>query len=165
LEPVLTEVASGPSAPASAPAAAAHSGRRRFLRYLMGFSVFSTLAMIVTPVLAFLVPPETSSNQAGGRVLAGTTTDIPVGTGKVVAMGSAPVIVTNTAQGVHAFSAVCTHLGCIVAFDTTLGQIACPCHGGTFNPDTGAVTGGPPPAPLKTVTVSVEKDQIFLVNS
>jgi Rieske Fe-S protein len=142
----------------------AQTGRRRFLRYLLGLSVFSTLAMVATPVLAFLVPPPSSSNQAGGRVPAGTTADIPVGTGKVVAMGSTPVIVTNTAQGIHAFSAVCTHLGCIVAFDTTLGQIACPCHGGTFNPDTGAVTAGPPPAPLPPVTVVVEKDQIFLVN-
>ena len=87
------------------------------------------------------------------------------GGGKVVAMGSTPVIVTNTAQGFHAFSAVCTHLGCIVAFDSTLGQIGCPCHGGVFNASTGAVVSGPPPAPLKPVTVVVEKDQIFLVNS
>ena len=138
-------------------------GRRRFLRLVLGFSAVSTLAMIVTPIVAFLVPPRTESGATGGRVLAVTTADIPVGQGKVVAMGSAPVIVTNTAQGVKAFSAVCTHLGCIVAFDTTVGQIVCPCHGGQFNPSTCAVTAGPPPAPLKPVSVAVEKDQIFLV--
>jgi cytochrome b6-f complex iron-sulfur subunit len=150
---------------AGVPPVGARSGRRAFLRYLLGFSVFSTLAMVTTPVLGFLVPPKASSNQAGGRVLAGTPSDIPVGSGKVVAMGSTPVIVTNTAQGFHAFSAVCTHLGCIVAFDSTLGQIGCPCHGGVFNASTGAVVSGPPPAPLKPVTVVVEKDQLFLVNS
>ncbi len=139
-------------------------GRRRFLRTILGFSAVSTVAMVVTPIVAFLIPPKTESGATGGRVLAGTTEDIPVGQGKVVAMGSAPVIVTNTASaGVKAFSAVCTHLGCIVAFDSTLGQIACPCHGGQFNPATGAVTAGPPPAPLKLVQVSVEKDQIYLV--
>lgn len=145
-------------------AQAARTGRRAFLRYLLGFSVFSTLAMVTTPVLGFLVPPKTSTSEAGGRVLAGTTADIPAGTGKVVAMGSTPVIVTNTAQGFHAFSAVCTHLGCIVAFDSTLGEIGCPCHGGVFNASTGAVVSGPPPAPLKPVSVVVEKDQVYLVN-
>ncbi len=143
----------------------AQSGRRRFLRTVLGFSAFSTLAMVTAPVLAFLVPPKSESSAAGGRVLAGTTADIPPGSGKVVAMGSTPVIVTNSAQGVHAFSAVCTHLGCIVAYDATLSQIECPCHGGVFNATTGAVVSGPPPAPLKPVSVAVEKDQIFLVGS
>ena len=159
MEPERTEAVS------AVPSVGVPAGRRTFLRWLLGFSVFSTLAMVATPVLGFLVPPKSTSNQAGGRVLAGTTADVPVGSGKVVAMGSTPVIVTNTAQGFHAFSAVCTHLGCIVAFDSTLGQIGCPCHGGVFNASTGAVVSGPPPAPLKPVTVVVEKDQIFLVNS
>jgi Rieske Fe-S protein len=158
LEPDRTDIAAG------GPSQGVRIGRRGFLRYLLGFGVFSTLAMVATPVLGFLVPPKSSSTEAGGRVPAGTTADIPVGAGKVVAMGSTPVIVTNTAQGVHAFSAVCTHLGCIVAFDTALGQIGCPCHGGVFNASTGAVVSGPPPAPLKPVSVVVEKDQIFLVN-
>lgn len=158
MEPERTDVAPG------VPSQGVRTGRRAFLRYLLGFSVVSTLAMVATPVLGFLVPPKSSSNEAGGRVLAGTSTDIPVGAGKVVAMGSTPVIVTNTAQGFHAFSAVCTHLGCIVAFDSALGQIGCPCHGGVFNASTGAVVSGPPPAPLKPVSVVVEKDQVFLVN-
>jgi cytochrome b6-f complex iron-sulfur subunit len=147
------------------PSEGVRTGRREFLRFLLGFGVFSTLAMVATPVLGFLVPPKSNNTQAGGRVPAGNTADIPVGTGKVVAMGSTPVIVTNTAQGIHAFSAVCTHLGCIVAFDSALGQIGCPCHGGVFNAATGAVVSGPPPAPLRPVSLVVEKDQIFLVNS
>src|SRR3989304_3022861 len=61
-------------------------------------------------------PPPPEAGGAGGRVGAGTTTDIPANTGKVVAMGSAPVIVVNTVAGINAFSAVCTHLGCIVGF-------------------------------------------------
>ena len=137
--------------------------RRRFLRWLLGFSVVSTVSMVAAPIFGFLIPPKIVGGATGGKVLAGTTEDLPVGTGKVVAVGSKPVIVTNTESGITAFSAVCTHLGCIVAFDTTVGQIVCPCHGGQFNPSTGAVTAGPPPAPLKPVSVAVEKDQIFLV--
>ena len=140
-------------------------GRRRFIRVLLGFSLFSTLAMIVTPIAGFLVPPKAVGAGPGGRVLAATTTDLPAGSGKVVAMGSSPVIVVNTDAGVKAYSAVCTHLGCIVLYDSTSRQIVCPCHDGHFSPASGAVTSGPPPQPLPPITVAVEKDQIFLVSS
>lgn len=136
--------------------------RRRFLRFLVGFSATSTIGMIVAPVVGFLVPPRTEGG-GGGRAVAGTLQDIPANTGKVVAMGSAPVIVVNTEAGVKAFSAVCTHLGCIVDFDTTTRHIICPCHDGHFNPASGAVLSGPPPAPLPPVAVAIENDEIVLV--
>jgi cytochrome b6-f complex iron-sulfur subunit len=139
-------------------------GRRRFIRLLLGFSVFSTAAMVVTPIVGFLIPPKTAGAGAGGRTLAATTADLPIGSGKVVPMGSKPVIVVNTTGGVKAYSAVCTHLGCIVAYDSTSGQIVCPCHDGRFNPASGAVISGPPPQPLPPIAVAVEKDQIFLVS-
>jgi cytochrome b6-f complex iron-sulfur subunit len=135
------------------------------VKLLLSFSVLSTLYMVVTPIVGFLIPPKTAGAGAGGRQLAGTTDDIPVGQGKVVAMGSKPVMIVNGTQGVKAFSAICTHLGCIVAFDSTLNQIVCPCHDGHFNAVTGAVLSGPPPAPLAAVNVTVEGKQIFLLSS
>jgi len=143
----------------------AEVSRRRFLGWLLGLSVVSSLLMIVTPVLGFLVPPKTAGGTGGDKVLAGKTADIPPGEGKVVAMGSRPVIVVNSAGGPTAFSAICTHLGCIVTWDTAAKQITCPCHDGVFNPATGAVVSGPPPAPLPPVRVAVEGDQIFLLPS
>lgn len=137
--------------------------RRRMLRYLLGFSALSTIGMIVTPVLGFLVPPRTRGAGPGGRVKAGTMADIPVGKGKVVPLGGKPAIVLNTDQGVKAFSAICTHLGCIVAWDEPSRTIVCPCHDGRFNPTTGAVLSGPPPAPLSPITASVEGEEIFLL--
>lgn len=149
--------------PQVAPAKADSPARRRFLRLLLSFSVVSTISIVVAPIVGFLIPPKTNGGTAGGRVLAGTTADLPAGTGKVVPVGSKPVIVVNTEAGVAAFSAVCTHLGCIVGFDSTVRQIVCPCHDGHFNPANGSVISGPPPRPLAPVAVSVEKDQIFLV--
>ncbi len=137
--------------------------RRRFLRWLLGFSVFATLAMVAAPVVAFLVPPQSSAAGSGGKIPAGKTTDIPPGQGKVVPMGSKPAIVVNTEQGILAYSAICTHLGCIVAFDNLSNTIACPCHDGRFNPATGAVVSGPPPTGLASIEVSIEGEDIFLV--
>ncbi|MDA8238698.1 MAG: Rieske (2Fe-2S) protein [Chloroflexi bacterium] len=137
--------------------------RRRVLRWLLGFSVISTAAMVVTPMVGFIVPPKSTAAGSGGKVPAGKVADLPLGKGKVVPMGSKPVILVSTEQGIVAHSAICTHLGCIVAFDDLSGMIVCPCHDGRFNPATGAVVSGPPPAPLPHVTVSVEGDDIFLV--
>jgi Rieske Fe-S protein len=138
-------------------------GRRRFMRLLLGFSAISTIAMIVTPIVGFLIPKKATGGAGGGRVLAAKLAELPGGSGKVVAMGSSPVVVVNAEGGIRAFSAVCTHLGCIVEFDPTVKHIVCPCHDGHFSPSSGAVISGPPPQPLKPITVAVEGDQVFLV--
>lgn len=138
-------------------------GRRRVLQAILGLSIVSTAAIVLTPILGFLVPPKSSGSEAGGKVLAGTLDSIPLGQGEVVAMGSTPVMVVNTEQGVKAYEAICTHLGCIVAWDEGAGNIVCPCHDGRFNPGSGAVISGPPPAALPPVEVSVEGNEIYLV--
>ncbi len=169
-EPVASqapEAAPGESVPsagevATPSAGAAAPSRRRFLRWLAGLTIFSTIAMVLTPVVGFLVPSKEGRVAAGGKSLVGTTADIPAGGGKVVAMGSKPAIVVNTDQGVKAFSAICPHLGCVVAWNDLIGAIQCPCHDGRFNPSSGAVISGPPPGPLPPINVSVEGDQIFL---
>jgi nitrite reductase/ring-hydroxylating ferredoxin subunit len=158
MEPPLGGPAQG--APGASPDSPA---RRRFLRFLGSFSIVSTISIIVAPIVGFLIPPKVQSSGGGGRVLAGTLADIPANTGLVVAMGSKPVIVTNTEAGIAAFSAVCTHLGCIVDFDTTVRQIVCPCHDGHFNAATGVVISGPPPRPLPPVASAIEGDQVFLI--
>jgi len=163
--PIEATASPEPVAPSPAGPAASSPARRRFLRYLLGFSVVSTIALVVTPVIGFLLPPKSGSAGGGGKVSAGTLDEIPLGQGKVVPMGSKPVIVVNNEQGVTAFSAICTHLGCIVAFDDGNGTIVCPCHDGRFNATTGAVLSGPPPGPLAPVTVTVEEGEIFLVDA
>lgn len=146
-------------------APAPNEGRRRFLKGVGTLAGLSTIAMIMTPVVAYLLPSKSAKGGDTGRTSAGKTADLPAGKGKVVAVGSKPAIVVATASGVKAYSAICSHLGCIVAWDEPSGQIVCPCHDGRFSAANGAVISGPPPAPLATIQTVVEGDEIFLVTA
>jgi glycine/D-amino acid oxidase-like deaminating enzyme/nitrite reductase/ring-hydroxylating ferredoxin subunit len=74
------------------------------------------------------------------------------GEGAVVKAGGKSTAVYKDADGqVHAVSAVCTHLGCTVGFNSADVTWDCPCHGSRFAAD-GTVIQGPasknlPPAP------------------
>lgn len=138
-------------------------GRRGFVRYLLGFSIVSTIVGVLTPIFGYLWPPARSTQAGGGRTLVGTTSDIPPGEGKVLPVNDKPVIVVHTQDGqVRAFSAICTHLGCVVEWEDQRQFILCPCHDGRFNALTGAVISGPPPAPLPAMTVVVEEENIYV---
>jgi len=138
-------------------------GRRRLITYLLGFSVVATLGGVLTPVIGYLWPPKRASAGGSGRVQIGTNLDFPVGQGKVVPVNDKPVIVVNTAQGgLKAFSAICTHLGCIVEWDEPRQFILCPCHDGRFNAVNGAIISGPQPAPLPELALTVEGDAVYV---
>lgn len=55
----------------------------------------------------------------------------------------------------------CTHLSCAVYYQAEERRLYCPCHHGSFAPETGAVLAGPPPRPLPRIRLSVERDGIF----
>ena len=59
-----------------------------------------------------------------------------------------------------AYSAVCTHQACTVAYKD--GQLACPCHGSVFDPSKGAtVLNGPANRPLPEVAIRVEGGEVI----
>ena len=142
----------------------AHASRRGVLRFLLTFSLVSTAVGVLTPILGYLWPPSSSAQGGGGRVLLGSVDDIPPGSAEVVPLGTRPIVVVHTEDGdVHGYSAVCTHLACIVEWDEPRQFIRCPCHDARFNAATGAVISGPAPAPLPPVEIVVEGDEIYAV--
>ncbi len=99
----------------------------------------------------------------GGQTL-GKVADIPVGGGKI--FEAARTVVTQpTAGAFKAFSAVCTHMGCLVT-KVADGKIDCPCHGSQFSITDGAVLRAAPgmtpqsQAPLPARSVTVRGDQV-----
>ncbi|MCL5961040.1 MAG: ubiquinol-cytochrome c reductase iron-sulfur subunit [Chloroflexi bacterium] len=135
--------------------------RREFLKYGFGFAGLVTLAGVLTPIIGFIWPPAGQGGGGGGRILVGTTTEIPVGKAKFARFNNKPAIVVNTPEGVKALSAVCTHLGCIVKWNEQGHFIQCPCHDGRFSTN-GMVISGPPPAPLAQIPVALDGDKIYI---
>jgi glycine/D-amino acid oxidase-like deaminating enzyme/nitrite reductase/ring-hydroxylating ferredoxin subunit len=77
-----------------------------------------------------------------------TAEEIRPGTGAIVRGGLSKIAVYRDESGkLHERSAVCTHLGCIVAWNAAESSWDCPCHGSRFDPD-GKVLNGPAIAPL-----------------
>jgi Rieske Fe-S protein len=113
--------------------------------------------------LGYLWPSSQTSAGTDQPEKVGTPADFPAGTAKVVSVNDKPVIVVNTAQGgLKAFSAICTHLGCIVGWDTGRGMIVCPCHDAHFNPVNGAVISGPAPSPLPELKLTAQGDVVYV---
>jgi Rieske Fe-S protein len=76
--------------------------------------------------------------------------------------GGNPAVLVHLQNGKFvAYSAVCTHQGCTVAYQN--GELACPCHGSVFDPSKkgGAVLNGPARAPLPQIPIKVQSGGIY----
>ena len=113
-------------------------------------------------------PSASTSSKNGGSMngggqtgtLLGKASDVPVGGGMVFT--AAKVVVTQPSKGQYkAFSAVCTHVGCLCN-QVADGTINCPCHGSKFKITDGSVVTGPAPAPLAAKTVTVSGGNLLL---
>jgi cytochrome b6-f complex iron-sulfur subunit len=114
--------------------------RRTVIGYLLGFSVVATLGGVVTPIISYLFPARRQVSGEQGQVRVASLAELQAIGELVVAAGNQPVVLTYSQQAnVRAFSAICTHLGCVVRWKGDKGYIECPCHDGRLNPQTGAV--------------------------
>jgi Rieske Fe-S protein len=103
-------------------------------------------------------PSSSAPTTGGGGAVLGPVSDVPVGGGKVFT--DAKIVVTQPAAGqFKAFTAVCTHAGCLVA-TVENKTINCPCHGSKYSVNDGSVVNGPAPAPLSAVNVTVKGGNI-----
>jgi Rieske Fe-S protein len=124
----------------------------------------TALGAVALPLLVACGGGGSGSAGSGGSKPSGPVEvpvdQVPVAGGKVVQ--DAQVVVTQPTKGeFKAFSAVCTHQGCLVS-EVTNGQIVCPCHGSTFSIQDGSVTGGPAPKPLPEAQAAVKNGQVVI---
>ncbi|MFJ6795899.1 Rieske (2Fe-2S) protein [Streptomyces sp. NPDC091268] len=84
----------------------------------------------------------------------GAASEVPVGGAKLF-RESKLVVSCQEAGRYKAFSAQCTHAGCVLD-KIVEGEGNCPCHGSRFDVTTGKVLRGPASDPLPEVPVKVE---------
>jgi len=125
----------------------------------------STSGAMASPVPSSPAPGGMQREAPGKATLTGTVLgaagEIPVGGGKIFT--TAKVVVTQPARGQYrAFSAVCTHVGCIMS-QVANGTIDCPCHGSEFKITNGAVVTGPAPAPLPKRPIKIVNGMVVLL--
>lgn len=81
--------------------------------------------------------------------------DIPRGEGRLVRMGTHKVAAYRDERGLlHLRDATCTHLRCIVDWNSAEKSWDCPCHGSRFDPE-GRVLNGPALADLAPISAEV----------
>jgi len=139
----------------------APQGRREFLANLaLGIAGLLSIGGLASRFFAFLypvVPPEQLI-----EVPATTRAQIPRNGGVVLNLPVGHVAIVDAEGELRAFSAVCTHLGCIIKWQPTASAVwYCPCHKGTYDRN-GHVVSGPPPKPLTRYEVAVRDGKVFV---
>ena len=91
------------------------------------------------------------------------TGDLPPGTGKVVQAEGRQIALFNVAGTFYAINNTCTHVGGPLGEGELTGDtVKCPWHGAHFNVKTGAVTGPPARADVRSFPVKLDGNDVLV---
>ena len=125
--------------------------RRGFVLMAVGGMGLAYAAAIGYPIYRYLNSPvEKSVEMATVKEVALPDADkLPKGSVLMFKFGVRPTLLIHHADDSWvALTAVCTHMGCTVAYNPATTHIECHCHGGVYDSKTGDNISGPPPRPL-----------------
>jgi cytochrome b6-f complex iron-sulfur subunit len=140
------------------------NGRRAFLKWIATLIGWTSAIATLFPTFLYLAPARAKK---GGNVLVSPQGDPILASsvreqGSAIGLaGSAPVIAVFHQGRLKIFSAVCTHLGCLVQWRPAESQFLCPCHAAKFDIN-GQVLAGPPPAPLPQLGFTEDEGKILV---
>ena len=105
-------------------------------------------------------PTKTSTGgQKNGKTVLAETSEVPVGGGLILT--DVRIVITQPSEGeFKAFSAICKHQGFTVT-SVEDDQIRCNHHGSVYDFETGENIGGPAPAPLDPIEITVKGGNIL----
>lgn len=135
--------------------------RRNFINYFLGGSLAGTIIAFLYPIISFILPTK-QTEAVIKKISAAKLGELAPNTYKIFKFGTTPGILINTSDGeLKAFSGICTHLTCIVIYESDTGTLLCPCHNGRFDLN-GNVVSGPPPKPLESYNVEISGEDIVV---
>ena len=136
--------------------------RRSFLDWFLGTTAGGFLVSVLYPIAFYLIPPKGEESASRSVTLSIKPEEVKANSGQIFRFGSQAGILVRTPEGeLRAFSAICTHLACIVQYRTDLTHIWCACHNGHFDLN-GKNIGGPPPKPLEQYSVNTRADRVVV---
>lgn len=133
--------------------------RRGFLDVIIAIGTALSGAALAIPGVVYLWPAARGGGAKNVEV-PGASSMSP-GDSKMIQVGGKAVIVVRGRDSFLAFSASCTHLGCLVNWDSDRREFLCPCHAAVFDAS-GKVVSGPPPSPLPAMKIKTVKDKVFV---
>jgi cytochrome b6-f complex iron-sulfur subunit len=133
--------------------------RRGFLDWIIAIGSGITAAAMTIPALMYLWPA--AKGGASEAVEVDGAAAMKPGQSKTLQVGGLPVIVVRKRDGFKAYSASCTHLGCLVKWEPAQKHFTCPCHAAVFDED-GGVVSGPPPSPLPPYAIKEVGDKVYV---
>jgi cytochrome b6-f complex iron-sulfur subunit len=148
-------------------------GRRQFMNLLTFGTITGMVLGAAYPFVAYFVPP--ASGAAGGGATAKDAQGNTVKVSEFIA-GKAKgdralaqglkgdptyIVVADGTIVDYGINAICTHLGCVVPWNTAENKFMCPCHGSQYD-ETGKMVRGPAPKSLALAHAVVVDDTISL---
>ena len=130
--------------------------RRGFLR-VSTVAAIAVAGAAVGKLLPKTAASNSSSDNSGSKKIIEDATFKVGATHNFESKAGTPAVLFRTKTGVFAYSAVCTHEGCTVQFNSASKNLQCGCHGAVFDPFDGAkVVTGPTNQPLAKIKVATE---------
>lgn len=128
------------------------------------FLAASGIATAAVTFAACSTGPEQETFSRGALTQAIRLDQLPVGEAVQLAVGSNQVLIYRESdETVRAYSAVCTHQGCIVGVSANAADpFICPCHSSNFDKATGEAVAGPAQLPLTRHDTSIENGWILV---
>ncbi len=134
--------------------------RRYFLELIGAGSILATAAGGIVLSAQYLSPNVLLEPPL--KFKAGTLEDFP--TDSITLIADQNTYLVRAKEGyLYAMSAVCTHLGCITAWDPAAGIVKCPCHGSQYDRE-GNVVAGPAPRPLPHFALALNEQKQLVVD-
>jgi cytochrome b6-f complex iron-sulfur subunit len=144
--------------------------RRQFMNLLTFGTITGTALGALYPIVKYFIPP--SSGPSGGGVVAKDALGNDLVLSQLLAShavgdrvlaqglkGDPTYVVVETQEEIapYGINAVCTHLGCVVPWNSSANRFICPCHGSQYD-NAGKVVRGPAPRSLALVHTETTAD-------
>lgn len=142
--------------------------RRGFVKVAFGGVGLAYAAAIGYPIYRYLNSPVEASIQMAAvkEVTLPAADKLPKGSALMFKFGARPaMLIHHKDDSWVSLDAVCTHMGCTVAYDPNRDMIHCACHGGEYDAKTGENVSGPPPRPLTKYVVAVNDGNVLVTRA